>query len=98
MEGYTTTTIYMTPHQFKEYIPTPDDFDSVYTEERVRQIAEAFRCHLAAARFGADYQSKESTENSGSDSAIRFKPLQETVLSTWVRLSSTLSHDHKHHY
>lgn len=97
MEGYTTTTIYMTPDQFKEYIPTPDDFDSVYTEERVRQVAEAFRCHLAAARSVADYRSKEGTEDSGTDTAIEVNPLENTVSTAWVRPSFPLSHDHKHH-
>lgn len=91
MEGYTTTTIHMTPHQFKEYIPTPDDFDSVYTEERVRHIAEAFRCHLAAVRSGADSRPGEGTEDSGIDSAIEVKPLEETVSTAWVRPSSSLS-------
>ncbi|KAI0739919.1 hypothetical protein C8Q80DRAFT_1201004 [Daedaleopsis nitida] len=90
MEDYATTTIHMTPHQFKDYIPTPDDFDSVYTVERVRQVAEAFRRHLATVRSGVDSRWEEGEEDK-TGSAVETSPMEETVLTTWAEVGRMFS-------
>ncbi len=79
MEDCIDTTISMTPLQFQEYIPVPDDFETVYPQDRIKEIAEMFK-----ACFTSVMQ-----EQDGVKGKKKSRPLEKIVSDIWVCLLST---------
>lgn len=85
MEDIATTTIRMSPDRFKEYyIPTPDDFDSLYPEERIREIADAFKRGISAAKQRVHLESQAFEEYTEEWENVESKPSERTISMPWV--------------
>ncbi|KAI0808302.1 hypothetical protein C8Q74DRAFT_1363698 [Fomes fomentarius] len=70
----------MTPLQFQEYIPVPDDFETVYPQDRIKEIAEMFKAYFALVmQEQDDVKDKKGT------------PLEKIVSDIWVEMNNTFS-------
>ncbi|KAI0739918.1 hypothetical protein C8Q80DRAFT_1241018 [Daedaleopsis nitida] len=83
MDDCALTTIIMTPNQFKEYVPVPADFDTVFPEARIQEIAAAFREGFAA--IARSPKPKDGQEE--KDAAGMLKPLERDVTKLWVEIT-----------
>ncbi|KAI0739907.1 hypothetical protein C8Q80DRAFT_1357571 [Daedaleopsis nitida] len=83
MDDCVHTTIIMTPNQFKEYVPVPADFDTVFPEARIQEIAAAFREGFAA--IARSSKPKDGQEE--MDAAGMLKPLERDVTKLWVEVT-----------
>ncbi|KAI0739908.1 hypothetical protein C8Q80DRAFT_1357572 [Daedaleopsis nitida] len=82
MDDCALTTIIMTPNQFKEYVPVPADFDTVFPEARIQEIAAAFR-----EGFAAIERRPKPEDDKEKDAAGMMKPLERDVTKLWVEIT-----------